>query len=102
MAVNEAPCIHCLLTHTETEALDACISACITDMRICGCCGAAAFRLQPSASKYHRRLRRAGTNDRALALSPIVREFAQIDNHTLWLCDSCRKNPDRLAAFVPV
>jgi hypothetical protein len=101
MAVNEAPCIHCLLTHTDTETLDACMSACITDMRICGCCGAAALRLQPSASNYHRCRRRAGTNDRALALSPIVREFAQIDDHTLWLCASCCKHPDRLATFVP-
>jgi hypothetical protein len=101
MAMNEAPVISCMLTDAHMKTLDACMRASITEMRLCGCCGAAALGLQPCASKYHRCIRHVGVNDRALALSPVVHEFALVNDNTLWLCESCRKHPDRLGTFVP-
>jgi hypothetical protein len=73
----------------------------LTNVRACASCGSVAFGLEPCAAQYRTVQRKPQINDRALALSPVVREFGLVNAHRVSVCPACKIAPEKFGAFVP-
>ena len=104
MPILPAPALDLRLTLPEVQQLDNAILASVTTgLRTCAACGATAFGFEPQVANYCTKPRQPGVNDRALVLSPIVRDLAVVDENRVRLCKSCRERDtaSKLPKFVP-
>ena len=106
MVLQPMPHIHVHLGIDYVTTLDNKIThALTTGARACATCGAFALGPDDQGQNFRHQGRVAGVNDSAQVLSPITKDYSQVEEHNerVYVCGSCRRNPvHSLSQFLPM